>query len=174
MKLVMSLQSVYFKKEIKIYNISPSNNQARSKDVLPKSIKKISKLHRLDPFVGEQILRVGGRLKKATFPYELRNPIIIPKESIIAQRIAEEFHKRTKHCGRTTTINEIRQHGYWIVNANSIVRSIVNRCVQCRSMRGKLENQKMADLPEERFSTCLLYTSPSPRDVSLSRMPSSA
>ena len=30
------------------------------------------------------------------------------------------------------------------------------------------------DLPERERSTCLLYTSPSPRDLSTSRMPSSA
>ena len=31
-----------------------------------------------------------------------------------------------------------------------------------------------ADFPEETITTCLLYTSPSPRDATLSRMPSSA
>ena len=30
------------------------------------------------------------------------------------------------------------------------------------------------ELPRERMQTCLLYTSPSPRDLSTSRMPSSA
>ena len=31
-----------------------------------------------------------------------------------------------------------------------------------------------AEAPNERFKACLLYTSPSPRDATLSRMPSSA
>ena len=33
---------------------------------------------------------------------------------------------------------------------------------------------KQIDLAIEQFNTCLLYTSPSPRDATLSRMPSSA
>ena len=35
-------------------------------------------------------------------------------------------------------------------------------------------NSKMIDLGKMRFYSCLLYTSPSPRDLSTSRMPSSA
>ena len=39
----------------------------------------------------------------------------------------------------------------------------------------KLEETVKSDvLPEEKNITCLLYTSPSPRDATLSRMPSSA
>ena len=38
-----------------------------------------------------------------------------------------------------------------------------------------LEDQNIAGLkPHELFNICLLYTSPSPRDATLSRMPSSA
>ena len=36
------------------------------------------------------------------------------------------------------------------------------------------DNQKAVDLVLERYGGCLLYTSPSPRDATLSRMPSSA
>ena len=42
-------------------------------------------------------------------------------------------------------------------------------CVTCT---GKTLAENVADLPE--LSACLLYTSPSPRDLSTSRMPSSA
>ena len=41
----------------------------------------------------------------------------------------------------------------------------------------RVENNSLqmpAQLPDERFNLCLLYTSPSPRDGLLSRMPSSA
>ena len=99
------------------------------------------------------MLRVGGRLKKSAFPDSLKNPVIIPSKSKIARRITEYFHEEVKHSGRTTTLNEIRQNGYWLVNSNSIVRSIIHHCVPCRSMRGKLGKQKMADLPSERLET---------------------
>ena len=39
----------------------------------------------------------------------------------------------------------------------------------------KQQNEKNADSDKSgRYSNCLLYTSPSPRDATLSRMPSSA
>ena len=38
-----------------------------------------------------------------------------------------------------------------------------------------LENKATVEVPaEDKFGNCLLYTSPSPRDLSTSRMPSSA
>ena len=37
-----------------------------------------------------------------------------------------------------------------------------------------IECQERSDLSEDQFKDCLLYTSPSPRDGLLSRMPSSA
>ena len=38
----------------------------------------------------------------------------------------------------------------------------------------KVKLEKMAERPSSLFGICLLYTSPSPRDLSTSRMPSSA
>ena len=38
----------------------------------------------------------------------------------------------------------------------------------------KLNNLDFAKTAKEKFDICLLYTSPSPRDLSTSRMPSSA
>ncbi|XP_032437291.1 uncharacterized protein LOC116731570 isoform X3 [Xiphophorus hellerii] len=39
---------------------------------------------------------------------------------------------------------------YWIISANSAARKILSDCVTCRRNRGKLLEQKMADLPQER------------------------
>lgn len=38
---------------------------------------------------------------------------------------------------------------YWIINANSASRKVISHCVVCKCYRGKLAEQKMADLPEE-------------------------
>ena len=40
--------------------------------------------------------------------------------------------------------------------------------------RGKIPLCELDFIPAEEVMTCLLYTSPSPRDATLSRMPSSA
>ena len=45
---------------------------------------------------------------------------------------------------------------YWITNANSLTRSILNRCYECRKVHGELENKKMADLPPDRVTPGML------------------
>ena len=44
-------------------------------------VKNNSPIHRLDPFLEEGILRVGGRLKRADLPHETKHPAILPQKS---------------------------------------------------------------------------------------------
>ena len=46
---------------------------------------------------------------------------------------------------------EIRRNGFWVINGNSLVRYLISKCVVCRSLRGKTEVQKMANLPTDRL-----------------------
>ena len=47
-----------------------------------KPVKMDSTISKLDPIVDEEgILRIGGRLSKAAMPVNLKNPIILPKDS---------------------------------------------------------------------------------------------
>ena len=117
-----------------------------------KQLAKQSHLKRLNPFLDpENVLRVGGRLRKGDIAAELKFPVIIPKESVIARRIVEWCHRMVEHAGRTTSLNEVRSRGYWVISGSSIVRSVVYKCVLCRAFRGRLGQQKMADLPEKRL-----------------------
>lgn len=47
-------------------------------------------------------------------------------------------------------LSQLRQK-YWIPSANSVVRKFLSKCVICRKVKGKPLEQKMADLPEDRF-----------------------
>ena len=49
-------------------------------------------------------------------------------------------------------MNEIRNHGLWIVHLGSIVRKVIRRCVICNKLRGKVSKQIMSDLPIDRVS----------------------
>ena len=149
MILVRLTQQRYYQREIAFYSSKSDSPRC------PAKIKRSSgNLWRLDPWVDEQgILRVGGRLNKSALSTGEANPIILPKNCFITRRIAEYFHKETKHSGRTTSLHEIRCRGYWLVSANSTIRSVINQCVTCKVLRGKLSEQKMANLPPERFST---------------------
>lgn len=108
----------------------------------------------MDPFIDENgLVRVGGRIRQAAFPLELKHPRILPKRSHITDLIIVHFHQKVAcHQGRGITHNAVRQAGYWIVNGRSTVSRAISKCVICRRFRGRPLTQKMSDLPEERVT----------------------
>ena len=61
------------------------------------------------------------------------------------------FHEKTKHQGRGIILNEIRANGFWIVRGMSAVASYIANCGTCRKLRASVQEQKMADQPEDRL-----------------------
>ncbi|XP_064106944.1 uncharacterized protein LOC135215919 [Macrobrachium nipponense] len=55
-------------------------------------------------------------------------------------------------------INEIRSHGLWIVGMSKAVASYIYKCVTCRKSRRPVEEQKMANLPEDRIEDAPPFT----------------
>ena len=122
-------------------------------------IKKSSNLYSLDPFLDQDgLIRVGGRLSKSQeFSAGFKHPVILPKKSFIVNLIVCDAHKRVAHAGRGITLSELRSQ-YWILNANSVVRHFISKCVVCRRLRGTIGEQKMADLPKERITSSPPFT----------------
>ena len=142
--LLKLAQEKYFRPEILICNKANPSHTHKKKDI---------RLWRLDPFIAKDgLLRAGGRLKRSLLNDNAKHPVILPKKCVLSRRLVEHYHKNVKHCGRTTTTNALRQDGYWIVNCNGMVRSVINQWVPCRALRGKVGEQQMSELPIERFS----------------------
>ena len=115
------------------------------------AIKKTSSLYRLDPFIDEEgLLRVGGRIRRASAPQCVKHPVIIPRKSHLTELLIRHYHEVSGHMGRGITHNELRQRGFWIIGGTSAVSEVLSKCVKCRRARGTLAGQKMADLPEDR------------------------
>ena len=115
--------------------------------------KNNSKIQELDPFLDQNnLLRVGGRLKRSSLEFNVKHPLLLPKNSVISAAIVRHFHTKVYHSGRGITINEIRSNGIWIVNLSSLVRSVIWNCIECRKLRGKTVVQKMSDLPTDRIT----------------------
>ena len=111
-----------------------------------------SPLYRLDPFLDEHyLLRVAGRLNKGSFRKDLKHPVILPRKSHITEMIISHFHKKLKHQDRSMITNEIRQHAFWIIGCSSAVYSFISKCVICRKFCGKIQEQKMSNLPTDRI-----------------------
>ena len=117
-------------------------------------------LRKLNPQLDSKgILRLGGRANAAQgLDILQKHPIIIPKTSHIANLITLHYHEKIFHLGHRSTLATIRDAGYWVVNGNSIVKSMINRCVSCARIRKGTENQLMGHLPQERLENTPPFT----------------
>ena len=117
-----------------------------------KAMKKASSLYQLDPFLDANgILRVGGQITRSSLSYDAKHPIILPRKGHMTELIICHHHQIVEHQGRGITHNEVRSAGYWVIGGSSAVSNHIAQCVKCRKLRGTPQDQKMADLPEDRL-----------------------
>ena len=110
-----------------------------------------SVLKGLDVFTdSEGLMRVGGRLKNMKKACPMKHPVVLPKSSRLSYLIAKRAHESTGHSGRTSTMNRVREDGYYIIGLRQVCQSVIRDCAKCRRVRGVPLGQKMADLPEVR------------------------
>ena len=144
--VIKATQATAFKDEIKVLS---KNKEAQELQGRPRNVTSLQKL---DPFLDKDgVLRVGGRIRRADLNDETKFPIILPRDSHITKLLVQHFHEACLHQGRTTTLNEIRSHGYWIIGGTSSVSRHILSCVRCRKLRSSPQSQKMSDLPEDRL-----------------------
>lgn len=112
-----------------------------------------SPLKKLDPFIDEEgLMRVGGRLQSADLTELEKHPLIIPANHHVATLLVRHYHNKVAHQGRQFTEGALRTAGLWVVGGKRLVSSLVHKCVTCRKLRGRLEEQKMANLPADRVT----------------------
>ena len=144
--IIKTVQQEHFATEIR----SIGENRPLSKD---------SSICKLDPFVDpEGVLRVGGRINNSNLTVQEKNPIIIPGKSHIATLLVWHYHASIQHQGRHFTEGAVRSAGFWIVGGRCLISSSIYKCVTCRKLRGKLEHQKMADLPDDQLKPAPAFT----------------
>ena len=114
-------------------------------------VKKSSPLVKLDPILVDGLLRVGGRLSRAPLPDESRHQIIISKESPLASLLVNFFHAKSGHSGREYVLALLRER-FWLIRANTTVRSVLSSCFDCKRRQKPVGEQKMADLPRPRVT----------------------
>lgn len=118
------------------------------------NVKNKSILTSLNPYLDENgVLRVGGRLRHAKIPAEMKNPVLIPHGSAFTDLLVDHAHKQTLHGGPQLMLNYIRMK-YWVINAKSLVRKFVRKCVTCVRHAAHINQQLMGQLPEARATAC--------------------
>lgn len=149
-EIIKSVQRDEFEEEIS--SLLPVNSSPCTQDhTSDRVVKKTSVLSQLDPFLdGHGILRIGGRLKHADISSAAKHPVILPKKGPVTSLIIAHCHHAVEHQGRGITHNHVRSSGYWIIGGVSVISDHIRSCIICRRLRGSVEEQKMADLPEDR------------------------
>ncbi|CAB4023384.1 Hypothetical predicted protein [Paramuricea clavata] len=108
-------------------------------------MKQTSSLFCLNPFLDEEgILRVGGRLTRASVPFHVKHLVILPLKGHITALVINHYHQRILHQGRGMTLNKLCTNGFWIT---AVARHIYD-CLPCRKLCASPQDQKMADLPK--------------------------
>lgn len=113
-----------------------------------------SSFAKLDPFIDENgLIRVGGRIRRADLGDQEKHPLILPAGHHVTTLLVRHYHDKVAHQGRHFTEGALRTAGVWIVGGRKLISSILFKCVTCRKLRGRIEVQKMSDLPADRLAT---------------------
>ena len=144
--IIKYVQQKAFPEEVKLLSNVPKEEERSDHHV-----KRSSPIYHLDPRMTDGVLRVGGRLSKAAMPEESKHPSILPKNQHVTNLILRHIHDSSGHSGRNHMLSEA-QKKYWIIQANSSARRLINKCVVCRRQRAKRAEQKMANLPKARVT----------------------
>jgi hypothetical protein len=102
----------------------------------------------------DSIIRSRGRLDKCvSLSYDVKNPILLPRESFLALLIVRDFHERIKHLGVSSTLNAIRNAGFWIPKGRATVKSIISKCILCKKLNSlSFKYPKVTDFVADRVN----------------------
>ena len=84
----------------------------------------------------EGIWRCGGRFSNADVPFNVKHPILLPRDHHLTLLIVRRAHERVIHNGVKDTLNKVRSK-FWIVKGRSLVRKVIHQCVICKKFEGR-------------------------------------
>ena len=148
-EIIRHVQKEAFKEEISKLKNPTTRGEAKGS----------SPLFRLDPFLDlNDLVRVGGRIRQASLSQDTKHPVVLPGQGHITKILTSHCHEKALHQGKGITLNEIRSSGFWIIGGGTVVSRMIHECVTCRRLRAKVQEQKMADLPEDRLTPTPPFT----------------
>lgn len=110
----------------------------------------------LCPFLDEDgILRVGGRLSKASIPRNQKHPMLIPKGHL-AKLIIRDVHLKNMHAPNALTDRLVKER-YWIPSSRNLIRQVIHRCSLCQRFCKQINQPQMSDLPRERLESSPIF-----------------
>ena len=62
-------------------------------------------------------------------------PIILPKSSHVSSLLIRHYQERVQHQRRALMHGVLRRSGYWILGEKSLINSIIEKYVKCKTLR---------------------------------------
>ncbi|XP_063389047.1 uncharacterized protein LOC134674826 [Cydia fagiglandana] len=127
-------------------------------DKSPHSLSK--PMRKLAPFVDERgMLRVGGRLSKGDLSFDVKHPLLLPRDHRLTTLIIEDYHHRFMHPGLQTLQNLVAQE-FWVLSARRAINSVISSCMKCFRARPKVASPPiMGNLPSFRINQIKPFSS---------------
>ena len=96
------------------------------------------------------VVVISGRVEKwMEISYDHQDVILLPYSHRLSKLHAEHVYNKD-HLGIASTASKIKLR-FWITNLYRLVKSVKNRCIQCRKNSKLLQSQMMGQLPQERL-----------------------
>lgn len=124
-----------------------------------KNVARESPLLKMTPFLdGNDIMRVGGRIKRSLMPFDTKHPIILHNQCRFTHLLALEAHHRTLHGGTQQCMQYMRQR-FWSLNIRKPIKFVALKCIGCFRQRKETAQQLMGDLPSTRVRSGYAFES---------------
>ncbi|XP_055701637.1 uncharacterized protein LOC129800919 [Phlebotomus papatasi] len=123
-----------------------------------KEVSKSSKIRNLHPFLDDRgLLRVGGRIERASTTYDHKHPLLLPSTHHFTDLVAREFHQKTLHGGPHLLLSTMRMQ-FWPIHGMTVAKRIVRECVKCFRVNPRGVEQLMSNCPENRVCQFRVFT----------------
>jgi len=116
-----------------------------------------SKIARFNPFMQDNLLRLGGRLQFANVPCDTKHPILLDGTHPFVKLLIQYTHVRLHHLGVRIVLSELRT-SFWILRGRQAIKQVIHQCLPCKLSRSKFGNQIEAPLPTDRITPCKPFT----------------
>jgi len=111
-----------------------------------------TRIQRLAPFIDKDgLIRVGGRLKNASLDYDVKHPVLLPKNHHVVTLLVDHYHLKYLHAP-PQLLQSLLAQNVWILSARSLIRSRVFHCIKCFRSKPRNKFPLMGDLPEPRVT----------------------
>lgn len=117
------------------------------------ALSRSSSLWRLNPFLENGVLKVGGRLEYSNLWDSTVHPPVLPGYHRLVRCLVREVHCSMLHSGLATVMVSLRRR-FWILNCKRVVSRVKFTCPVCTRYDSRVPavNQCNAPLPSDRVT----------------------